>query len=297
MSESEQPVVVGYDESPGSDAAVSWAAVEAARRDRALVVLVATDAIRHMTDLLSLSGVSGGTLEEEAKKVADHGVEVAKAAAPSVDVQPHVSSTGAVAALCEAAQDASLLVVGSSGHGRVMHALSGSVAFAVVTHAKVSVVAVRSEQTSHAGPEHPVVVGVDGSAGSDLAVDQAANIASETGAELVVVAAWETPRSDHWSRVYLADDEWRKEDIDRARGYAHMLVGRARTRAHEQHPDLTVRESVQEGRPEQVITHAHDEAALVVVGARGHGDFRSLLLGSVGRGVVHRAHCPVAIIR
>lgn len=112
-----------------------------------------------------------------------------------------------------------------------------------------------------------------------------------------MVSAWETPRSDHWSRVYLADDEWRKEDIDHARGYAHMLVGRARSRAQERHLDLTVRGLVQEGRPEQVIAHAHDDAALVVVGARGHGDFRSLLLGSVSRGVVHRAHCPVAVIR
>ncbi len=297
MRETQQPVVVGYDESAGSEAAVAWAAVEATRSERHLVVLVATDAAVHMTELMSLSGVSGGTLEDKAKEVARHGVEVAKAAAPSVHVERHVSRSGAVAALCEAAQGASLVVVGSSGHGRVMHAISGSVAFSVVTHAGVSVVAVRGEQLWHAGREHPVVVGVDGSAGSDSAVDKAAEIASEAGAELLLVSAWETPLSDHWSRVYLADDEWRREDIDHARGYAQTLVGRAHTRAHEQHPDLTIREVVQEGRPEQVIAHVHDEAALIVVGARGHGDFRSLLLGSVSRGVVHRAHCPVAIIR
>lgn len=297
MRQTEQPVVVGYDESPGSEAAVAWAAVEATRSDRHLVVLVATDAAVHMPELMSLSGVSGGTLEDKAKEVARHGVEVAKAAAPSVHVEPHVSRSGAVAALCQAAPDASLVVVGSSGHGRVVHALSGSVAFAVVTHSEVSVVAVRGERISHAGPEHPVVVGVDGSAGSDSAVDKAAEIASEAGAQLLLVSAWETPRSDHWSRVYLADDEWRMEDIDHARGYAQTLVGRARTRAEEQHSGLRVQEVVQEGRPEQVIAHAHDEAALVVVGARGHGDFRSLLLGSVSRGVVHRAHCPVAIVR
>lgn len=297
MSESTETVLVGYDESPGSEAAVSWAALEANRQDLPLVVLVATDLYSQMTDLASLSGVSVGNLEEEAQRVAVRGVEIARSAAPSGLFRTKVSQMGGVAALCEAAQEASLVVVGSSGHGRVMNALSGSVAFAVVTHADVSVVAVRGEQIVHAGPGHPVVVGVDGSSGSDSAVDKAAQIASETGAELIVVSAWQTPRGDHWRHVDVAEDARHNTDMDDARRSAHTLVGRAHARAKEQAPGLRVREVVQEGRPDQVITHAVDDAALVVVGARGRGDFVSLLLGSVSRGVVHRAHCPVAIIR
>ncbi|MGB5952192.1 MAG: universal stress protein, partial [Ornithinimicrobium sp.] len=223
--------------------------------------------------------------------------DLARVAAPTVRVEPTVRGMGAVAALCEAAQSASLVVVGSSGHGRVMHALLGSVAFAVVTHSAASVVAVRGEEIAQPGSDHPVVVGVDGSAGSDDAVDYASDLASDSGAELLVVSAWQTPRLYDWNRAYLADEEWRKEDVERARNYAHALVDRARARAHERHRDQTIREVVQEGRPEHVIAHAHGDASLLVVGARGHGDYYSLLLGSVSRGVVHQAHCPVYIVR
>lgn len=306
MSDPERSVVVGYDGSPAGELAVKWAAAEASRGDEPLIVLVATDYIRQMTDLVPLSGVGGRILKEEidgsgliaeAERRATEGATLARTAVPSVKAQPSVSLSGAVAALCEAAQGASLVVVGSSGHGRVMHGLLGSVAFAVVTHSEASVVAVRGDQIIEAGHGHPVVVGVDGSPGSDAAVDHAAEFASAHGSDLLVVSAWETPRVDQWGRIYLADNEWRRKDTVHARQNAELLVGRARTRAEEKHPDLSVHEVAREGRPEQVIAEAHDDAALVVVGARGHGDYVSLLLGSVGRGVVHRAHCPVAIIR
>ena len=62
-------------------------------------------------------------------------------------------------------------------------------------------------------------------------------------------------------------------------------------------PNVDVRTRVTQGRPADVLVDASAGAELVVVGSRGRGGFRGLLLGSVSRGVLHQAHCPVAVLR
>lgn len=298
MSEHEVCVVVGYDGSDGVAAdAVAWAAVEATRRGQRLIVLFATGYLPLKVDPVALTPVPGASLEASAHKVAQRGTELAVMAAPSAVVQARVSNQGATAALCELSGEASVVVLGTHGYGRVAEAVLGSVVFAVVAHAQAPVVVVPAGEIAPIGPDRPVVVGIDGSAGSDAAVDTAADMAAEAAAELLVVSAWETPRADHWSRIYLVDEQWRRATIEAARGEAQTLVERARTRALECHPALPVRDVVQEGRPEQAITRAHPGPGLIVVGSRGRGDFASLLLGSVSRAVVHVARCPVAVIR
>ena len=63
------------------------------------------------------------------------------------------------------------------------------------------------------------------------------------------------------------------------------------------HPDIPVEWEVSAGSPVDVLVEASRDAGLVVVGARGRGGLASLLLGSVSRGVVHRAHAPVMVTR
>jgi nucleotide-binding universal stress UspA family protein len=65
----------------------------------------------------------------------------------------------------------------------------------------------------------------------------------------------------------------------------------------EKFPDVEVRTHVVQGRPADVLVEASKGAELVVVGSRGRGGFRGLLLGSVSRSVLHQAHCPVAVVR
>nr|BFE79293.1 hypothetical protein GCM10020093_018940 [Planobispora longispora] len=49
--------------------------------------------------------------------------------------------------------------------------------------------------------------------------------------------------------------------------------------------------------PVPVLSDASRQADLVVVGSHGRGGFSSAVLGSVSHGVLHRAHCPVAVVR
>lgn len=60
---------------------------------------------------------------------------------------------------------------------------------------------------------------------------------------------------------------------------------------------MTVNEVVEAGIASDVIVAAGSGAALPVVGSRGHGGFKGILLGSVSRAVIEHVDSPVAVIR
>ena len=62
-------------------------------------------------------------------------------------------------------------------------------------------------------------------------------------------------------------------------------------------PDVDVRQLVVHSHPGRALIAASAGAELVVVGSRGRGSFRSILLGSVSHAVLHHAHGPVAVVR
>lgn len=62
-------------------------------------------------------------------------------------------------------------------------------------------------------------------------------------------------------------------------------------------PGVTVRSTVGQGDPAQVLLDAAKGAELLVVGNRGHGGVTSALLGSVSHRCAQEAECPVVIVR
>lgn len=143
-------------------------------------------------------------------------------------------------------------------------------------------------------PPHPqtIVVGIDGSEPSHVAFDWALELADALGADLRVVTAWEVPY--HWAEGYNVmwyDD--REELGASARESAKVTV--TDWLGDRKHPAHVTVEAV-EGPPALALLDAAAGADLLVVGARGRGGFKSLLLGSVSTACVHHAPCPVVVV-
>lgn len=134
----------------------------------------------------------------------------------------------------------------------------------------------------------PVVVGVDGGPDSLKALAWAADYASTVGAPVIAIAAVETPAVvGPYAMAGWVDPEVLE---DRART---MLADSIRDTLGD---EAQVEQTVIRGHPAEAIVTASQDARLVVVGSRGWGGFRGLLMGSVSQHVVSHAHSPVVVL-
>lgn len=145
-------------------------------------------------------------------------------------------------------------------------------------------------------PAGSVVVGVDGSASASHAVDWAARLAAAERRPLVLAhaAPAPAPAGTGWMEATGVDHRhvcrMIKED-------ARALLSEAEKPVREAYPDLEVHQVTRLGDPRETLLETSDEAALMVVGTRGLGPIRHLLLGSVSSAMVKHARCPVAVVR
>jgi nucleotide-binding universal stress UspA family protein len=139
-----------------------------------------------------------------------------------------------------------------------------------------------------------IVVGIDGSDFSDTALEWAYEQARVTSAELVVVHSWEYPYLGVIDFVGM-DERIRATSHDGAEALLDATIRRLR----DDHPgdDVTVTPLLLEGNPAWTLLDAAHDADLIVVGSRGKGGLRTLLLGSVSHIVVTHAEIPVVVVR
>lgn len=138
-----------------------------------------------------------------------------------------------------------------------------------------------------------IVVGVDGSEGGDAALEFAAGEAALRKAPLRVVAAWELPVTTDRSGLAPSLDP---STMDAFRARAEQVADDASTTAKKLHASLEIEALAAAGQPADVLLAQGAAADLIVVGRRGLGGFKSLLLGSVSQQVVHHATCPVVVV-
>lgn len=280
----QRPVVVGYNGKKHSRDALRWAADEAVRQGVPLLVVFAANYPGMTLE------PGPGMLEPEpgaldaAEEVTARGVSEVLKAHPGLRVTGATEVTSPSVALTEASIDAGLLVIGTRGHGRIIGALLGSVAFAVAARADCPVIVVKgARKNRQLGPDHRAVVGTDGSAEATAAIGFAADRAAMASAALELI----TCTGGH-----------QVPDVDALEllASAHRIVRAAEDRLRDTHPRLTVTTRVEDCPAEQVLVDASADAGLVVVGTRGRGAFHGMLLGSVSHAVIYGARCPVAVV-
>jgi nucleotide-binding universal stress UspA family protein len=136
-----------------------------------------------------------------------------------------------------------------------------------------------------------IIVGVDGSEGSVQALRFAIEEAKIRGAELRAVSAWHVPPA-----VYGAGWAPASTDVDEFRKLAESALRESVEEAGAAQAGIEVTSIVREGHPVDLLVEESGDADLLVLGTRGLGGFKELLLGSVSQQCAHHASCPVVIV-
>lgn len=269
----DRPVVVGYDGSPSSCAALDEAAAEALSLGLPLHIVHAYPWPIFYATLANVPfrpgewepppAVRAQLDAAAARLIGRHG---------GLAVRTLVMAGTGGPVLVDASVGAALVVVGGRGIGGITGVLTGSVASYVASHAHCPVLVVRAAQS--ALPEDgPVVVGVDGSASSLAALRFACEWAARRGAAVEVITA-----------------EAAATPTGRAR--LSTLAGSVRR----EHPSVAIRSSLVEGAASSALLVASRSARLVVVGSRNLSGVASLVHGSVGHDLIRHSACPVAVV-
>ncbi len=292
MSAGQPRVIVGVDGSEGSIEALRWAAHEAARRSWPLhVVTCAQLPVSVEAGMVGAGAFAGSTMDtivQEQEQVNQRAVDLARSFGLALTVTGETVMGAPGYALVSAAHEDDIVVVGATSHpGRLADVL-GSVSTVVTHRAKCPVVVVHGTDR-HDEVVRRIVVGTDGSAGSDAAVLWATEAALRCGAELVLVHGWVYPYIGHRTGVSEPRDEMRLDAMRTLEASALKVAELA--------PSVHCHSIISEESPAKAIIDAAAEADLVVVGSRGHGGFAALLLGSVSRTAVQHASCPVVVVR
>ncbi|MCX4993120.1 universal stress protein [Streptomyces sp. NBC_00568] len=136
----------------------------------------------------------------------------------------------------------------------------------------------------------PLVTGIDGSDESLTAVDWAVDEAARHGLPLRLVHA---SRWERYERAVPSHSLSRPSE----RVFLENLVATAAERAGRRDPEVKVTTEIVPDDAVDALLREGDNAFALVTGARGRGELKSLLLGSVGLAVAARASCPVIVVR
>ncbi|WP_407342584.1 universal stress protein [Pengzhenrongella phosphoraccumulans] len=287
------PVVIALDGSLHSAQTLRWGIAEATMRGAPVVLARVYREPRELVEWswYPLLGEDLGLDTEVKRYLADLHHQVG-ARNPGLTVETRVLSGPEVPELRRLSEQAQLLVVGA--HGRSSRRRIGSTSVHLAAHARCPVAVVRGEDSDARLPGAPVVVGVDGSATSVSAAQAAAREATMRAVALVVVHARPTIAnpSGRGMPTLTPLAVGRVDENDPTHKAAADVTAALRAR----HPNLDVRLDLVDDDPVHALVAASRAAQLVVVGSRGFGAFRGMLLGAVSNEVVREAMPTVLVL-
>lgn len=136
-----------------------------------------------------------------------------------------------------------------------------------------------------------ILVGVDGSETAQAALDYAVEIAPKLELPVHALVVWNYPALT-WGDAYSASIPY-----ETLQEHAEQVATQEETRVFPEGAPEWFTSGAWEGVPARELIRASSQAAMLVVGTRGHGGFTGLLLGSVSSQCASHAHCPVLVVR
>ncbi|MGW7681587.1 universal stress protein [Kribbella sp. NPDC054772] len=273
-------VLVGVDGSPESRLALRWAVGAAEQRNLPVRVVRAYQSDFGPWPAAGMSGYAPPEMPvDEFQFELDEALQYARERLGEDAASGWLAPVDPSHALLKEAVGADLVVVGTRSRSKMSAAVLGSVAIAVASKAPCPVVVVRG--TGRAGP---IVVGTDGSPDSEDALTFAFEEAARSGESLEVAYCWH-PQADPSESVDSTDElleGWLTDSLEPYR---------------DKFPTVRVHAAVVAGRAAARLIELSGKASLVVVGSRGRGGVKGLLLGSVSQSLLHQADSPVAVVR
>jgi nucleotide-binding universal stress UspA family protein len=271
-------VIVGVDGSPSSLAAVDVAADEARLRGAGLRIV---HAFSRPTDL---DPMIHGVLAQAEQRAHDR--------APGLEIARTVAPGETLTVLSSESRHAALAVVGERGRSGFGNLLLGSTVVQLAAHGHCPLLVVRGRPA----PRGPLLLAVDGSPAGNAAAGFAFAEAAQRGVPLVAMHVWNT-----WSEPTPyegpADPLNVVVDLDRLRERHQRLLEEAVAPWRDGRPEVSVELRLERARVRHALLDATRDAQLVVTGARGHGGFTGMLLGSVSQALLYHAGCPVTVVR
>lgn len=294
MSDNKIGIVVGVDGSPSSDIATRWAAREATARNLTLLLASAYVVPQFLyAEGMIPSRTIFSELEEQTQQSIDQAAAIATDVNPDLEILQEIREGSPINMLLNLSKEADMVVVGSRGLGGIAGALLGSVSASVIGHAESPVVVLREDDMYTEAQDGPVVVGVDGSHVSDMALREAFKAADAYGADIIAVNAWlDRAVQSTLAGVNLSNGEW-----ERAQEEQEKMLEKSLAPVKQDYPDVKVTLIVRREAPEISLAEEACKARLLVVGSHGRGGFTGMLLGSTSRALLRLAPCPLMVVR
>ncbi len=274
-------LIIGFDGSVASrDAVALGRRLARATGARPTVIYVRspkplTSEIREVAESYSWGASVASTLDEARAMLAD---------VPGATFRA-VAETSVARVLHRAAEDAgaALIVLGATHRAGLGRVIPGTTADAVIHAVPCAVAIAPAGYAGHAEtrPFGLITAAVDGGSETDRVARIATRIARQAGGTVRLVTVVEHPYTNGPPL----------EDVMRA-GRAEILERAARAVG----ADVEVESCVAEGDVAAEVVRRSDRADLLVIGSRGYGPLRRVLLGSSTGKILQAATCPVLVV-
>jgi nucleotide-binding universal stress UspA family protein len=283
-------IVVGYDESLSSKAALKEASLRVKRNNGSLTLVHAVyfdqEEFAILPSQMDKRLEFGANVCREAKK------ELQDQFGLNGNVESYVCQGEPPEVIIETAQGkkADLITLGTYGRKGLKRILMGSVASQVVLNAPCDVLVVKKECTKCTGYYSSLLVPFDGSETSKKALKRACELAKKDGAEVSVL--YVIPRYEEMMDFFKTEAITKSlyQEAEKIADSARKLAGTL---------GMQIKAVVQEGHAGEKIVEIADKlkSDLIVMGTYGWTGMNKAIMGSTAERIIAYAQCPVLVVK